>query len=60
MKTIFFSKQFVIKLLNFNICTLSILGIFRTVHYPYLPDDCNNVKLEVVNSVAIIPLSFST
>ena len=31
--------------------------IFRTVDHSYLPDDCNNVKLEVVNSVVIISLS---
>ena len=36
---------------NFYTCTPPILGIFAIADHPDLPDDCNNVKLEEVNSV---------
>ena len=52
-----YNRRLIVKLFDFNTSTPSLLGTFRTVHYSYLPDDCNNAEL--VNSVAIISLSLS-
>ena len=52
-------KALIIKLFNSNTCAPSILGVFRTVHHSYLPDDSNNVKPKVVSSVVIISLFVS-
>ena len=32
--------------------------IYRTVHHLYLPNDCNNMKFEVVNAVVYYFLVF--
>ena len=39
---------------NSNICISTIIRKLRMEYHSYLPEDCYNVKLELINSVAVI------